>query len=124
MKNIRRALSIIAFSLGTLALPTWADAPAVVDAKAKHRGNNVYDFTVTVLHKDTGWEHYVDRWDVLTPNREFIKWRVLLHPHPNEQPFTRHLRKVQVPRNLTYVYIRAHDTVHGLSPLYRLELPK
>lgn len=28
-----------------------------------------YTFRVTVLHNDTGWEHYVDWWRIKTPRR-------------------------------------------------------
>ena len=39
--------------------------------------------------------------------------RVLEHPHVEEQPFTRELRGVRVPPNVTSVRIRARDSVHG-----------
>jgi hypothetical protein len=27
-----------------------------------------YRFDVTVRHADTGWDHYADAWDILTPD--------------------------------------------------------
>ena len=39
--------------------------------------------------------------------------RVLEHPHVEEQPFTRELRGVRVPPNVTSVRIRARDSVRG-----------
>jgi hypothetical protein len=32
----------------------------VVDAKIKRMGNDIYWFSVTVLHRDEGWDHYAD----------------------------------------------------------------
>ena len=67
------------------------------------------------LCDDAGWEHYADRWDVVSPDGEVLASRVLLHPHENEQPFTRSLGGVAVPEGVTRVIIRAHDNVHGLG---------
>jgi len=39
--------------------------------------------------------------------------RTLLHPHENEQPFTRSLSGVRIPDGVTEVIVRAHDKVHG-----------
>jgi hypothetical protein len=38
---------------------------------------------------------------------------VLLHPHVNEQPFTRSLGNVKVPAGIDRVIIRARDSLHG-----------
>jgi hypothetical protein len=68
---------------------------------------------VTVAHADSGWDHYADRWDVLTPDGTRLGSRTLYHPHVNEQPFTRALDGVTIPPGVTTVIVRAHDTVHG-----------
>jgi len=39
--------------------------------------------------------------------------RTLLHPHIDEQPFTRSLSRVVIPEGLLRVTIRANDSVHG-----------
>ncbi len=39
--------------------------------------------------------------------------RKLLHPHVDEQPFTRSLSGVAIPDDVAEVTIRAHDNVHG-----------
>ncbi len=66
----------------------------------------------TVLHQDSGWDHYADRWEILNEQGEIIATRVLLHPHENEQPFTRGLQ-FNKPQNVTTVQVRAHDSIHG-----------
>jgi hypothetical protein len=70
-------------------------------------------FDVTVRHADSGWQHYADQWDVLALDGTVLGSRVLLHPHVNEQPFTRSLGNVQIPSGIDRVVIRARDSLHG-----------
>ncbi len=84
----------------------------VLSVELKRTGEHVYRFNVTVRHADEGWEHYANRWEVLTPGGKVIKTRVLLHPHVNEQPFTRSLSGVKIPVEISEVVIRSHDLVH------------
>lgn len=72
-----------------------------------------YRFDVTLRHADTGWDHYADAWEVLGPDGTVLAKRVLLHPHVDEQPFTRSLAGVKIPAGIARVRIRAHDSVHG-----------
>ena len=41
--------------------------------------------------------------------------RLLLHPHENEQPFTRSQSGIVVPDGVTTVTVRAHDLVDGFG---------
>lgn len=72
-------------------------------------------FEVSVRHADAGWEHYADRFEVLSLDGEVLGTRTLLHPHDNEQPFTRSLAGVAIPDGVVEVEVRAHDSVHGDS---------
>ena len=103
----------------------WAAGDAeVVDARATESGGT-WRFDVTVQHPDTGWDHYADKWDVMAPDGTVLGTRVLLHPHENEQPFTRSLSGVEIPDDITEVLIRAHDNVDGYGEqVFRLELPR
>ena len=100
-------------------------------------------FYVTVNHPDTGWENYADGWDVVTPEGIVLKsnpedpfTRLLLHPHENEQPFTRSQSGIVIPEGIMLVVVRAHDLVDGyggrevsvdlaagLGPDYEVERP-
>lgn len=64
-------------------------------------------------HADEGWDHDADRFEVLAPDGTVPGTRVLLHPHVEEQPFTRSLGDVTIPAGIESVRIRAHDSVHG-----------
>ncbi|MDV7340152.1 hypothetical protein RYZ26_11145 [Terasakiella sp. A23] len=102
----------------------FADEPVVTgvqisepDASGKHT------FHVSVKHADTGWDHYADNFEILSPDGTILATRVLHHPHVNEQPFTRSKSGVVIPKGLKEVDVRAHDSVHGYGPTVRVELP-
>ena len=96
------------FLLSTAAVANEAD---VVDVKT--RCHDECTFHVTVKHQDKSWDHYVNKWEVLTPSGEVIATRTLMHPHVNEQPFTRSLSHINIPAGIKKVMVRAHDSIHG-----------
>lgn len=50
---------------------------------------------------------------MVAPDGTVLGTRVLLHPHEDEQPFTRSLSGVSVPAGIDRVTLQAHDLVHG-----------
>ena len=114
-------------TLAALLLPTTALAGnvTVVDARASLQSNGTYSFAVTLEHADSGWDHYADRWQVLSPDGTVLATRGLAHPHVNEQPFTRSLSGVRLPLHVLTVHIRAHGSVHGnSSDHFPLKVPR
>ena len=108
--------------LALLASPALADAPVIEDASARQSGST-WTISVTLSHPDTGWDHYADGWEVLSPDGTRLGFRELLHPHVNEQPFTRSLSGVTIPEGMTNILIRARDNVDGWAePTYDLTL--
>ena len=105
-------LGILVISLLQPALILAGEAD-VVGVKASAGKDGTWSFSVTVRHDDEGWDHYADRWEVLGPDGEVLATRVLYHPHVEEQPFTRSLGGVKIPKGVKEVVIRAHDLVHG-----------
>ena len=93
----------------------FADQVEIVDVQVTANQGS-YRFDVTLQHDDTGWDHYADGWEVLSPSGDSLGKRVLAHPHVSEQPFTRSLSGVKVPEGIDTVLIRAHDSVHGYNP--------
>jgi len=91
----------------------WAGEADVVDVRASKNASGTFSFHVTVQHADTGWDHYADKWEVVGPDGTILGTRVLMHPHVNEQPFTRSLSGVSIPAGVKAVTVRAHDKVHG-----------
>lgn len=111
MKTLIYAAIAAATMMTDAAIAGEAD---VVGVRMAQNGDT-YRFSVTVRHADAGWDHYADKWEVVTPDGEVIDTRVLAHPHDNEQPFTRSLGSVRIPAGLEKVRVRAHDKVHGFG---------
>lgn len=91
----------------------YAGKADVVAARAVPLGGGRYRFEVGVRHDDRGWDHYADRFEILSLAGTILGTRVLVHPHVDEQPFTRALDGVLIPPALRRVRIRAHDKVDG-----------
>lgn len=99
--------------------------PALADAdiqfvRARQQEDGSWTFHVTVRHPDNGWDDYADGWNVLLPDGTIIRpdlgspfTRILLHPHDNEQPFTRSQSGIEIPADVSQVTVQAHDLVHG-----------
>ena len=92
----------------------YAGPADVVGVKVNKTAPNTYRFDVTVKHGDEGWDHYADRWDVVSPDGTVLGTRILHHPHVEEQPFTRS-DVIKVPDGVKSVTVRAGDKVHGLG---------
>lgn len=92
----------------------FAGEADVENVKVTQTGES-YRFDVTVRHADQGWDHYANIWEVVTTDGEVLGERVLAHPHDNEQPFTRSLSGVEIPKDIKEVIVRAGDSVHGLG---------
>ncbi len=108
---------IIAAVLAITGGNAEADSPQVEGVKAVHTASG-WRFDVTLRHADTGWDHYADGWGVFTEKGKELGYRILAHPHVNEQPFTRSLSAVQIPGTVKQVAIIPHDSVHGTGPKY------
>ena len=115
---MRLAITLITSLFATSA---FAGSPVVEMVTASMSGGS-WSFSVTVSHGDEGWDHYADGWEVATPDGTQLGYRKLLHPHVNEQPFTRSLSNVDIPRDITTVIIRAHDSVHEWGEPVEFEL--
>ena len=107
-----RTLALTPLLLVGVASASQAGLADVLSASASCAAS-VCSFSVTLRHADEGWSHYANAWEVLLPDGSVLATRVLEHPHVEEQPFTRELRGVRVPPDVTSVRIRARDSVHG-----------
>lgn len=101
-------LTLICFT----ATPVSAGLADVLKVEIDKAADGSFAFHVTVRHADSGWDHYANRWEVIGPQGEIIAKRVLWHPHVHEQPFTRSLSGVNIPKTMTWVKLRAHDKLH------------
>jgi hypothetical protein len=111
---MKSLLALALVALPAAATPARADPPEIVAARAQP-GSAGWSFSVTLAHPDSGWDHYADGWEVLAPDGSRLGLRELLHPHVDEQPFTRSLAGVAIPEGLSQVTIRARCTRPRLS---------
>ena len=94
-----------------LNLADWGvwDYAHVLGVDVQKTGEDAYTFSTTLRHRDEGWEHYANLWRVA--GEEVTNGvRELLHPHDNEQPFTRSQSNIEAVGTVT---LEAQDTVHG-----------
>ena len=97
----------------------------VLKVEVGHAGESAYQFDVTVRHNDEGWDHYANKWDVVAPDGTVLATRILHHPHEKEQPFTRSLSGVKIPKSVNKVSIQAHDSVHGYGgKIITIQVPR
>jgi len=112
MVHVMRYLRPLFCAALCVALPAAADPPTIAAVRADRHGDG-WRFDVTLRHPDTGWDHYADGWEVLSLDGTRLGYRELVHPHVDEQPFTRSLGSVAIPSGVSQVMIRARCTVDG-----------
>jgi hypothetical protein len=83
--------------------------PDVVAVKVRPSGPDAFDFDVTVSSPYDTPRRYADGFRVKTLASQVLGERKLLHDHQDEQPFTRDLYSVKIPRAVTRVLVEARD---------------
>ncbi len=91
------------------------DYALVKFVRATQDSDGLWTFNTTVRHNDEGWDHYADAWQVVDLEGNILAERVLLHPHDTEQPFTRSQSNIEIPPNMTQLFVRAKCNVHGFG---------
>ena len=92
-------------SLLFVANNIFANEVKIVDVKASCDDNKICSFNVMLKHDDKGWNHFANKWEIYTPDNKLLATRTLHHPHVNEQPFTRGISSVKIPKGLDRVLI-------------------
>jgi len=112
VRSVPASLVLAAALTAILAPEARAGLADVVRAQVSCQGR-VCRVDATIAHADEGWQHYADNFRVLTPDGRELARRVLLHPHVDEQPFTRSQAGIEIPPGVTRLIVEAHDSVHG-----------
>lgn len=87
--------------------------PDVISATAKARDADTFDFDVTVSSPYDTPQRYADGFRVTGKGGEIYGERKLWHDHATEQPFTRDLHGVRIPRAVRSVTVQARDQKFG-----------
>lgn len=112
------ALTLLLCSLAPLPARA-ADAPAVqkhpdvLAAKVRARAPDTFDFDVTVSSPYDTPQRYADAFRVSGSDGIVYGERTLWHDHAGEQPFTRDLYGVKIPRAVRSVVVQARDRQYG-----------
>ena len=114
---MKKKFTCLCFGILVSLLPgiAFTDEVEVVDITLTQSKDTTWRFDVTLKHADSGWKHYANEWKIVTRDGKVLGTRTLLHPHVDEQPFTRSLAGVKIPSKIRIVHIVAKDTVHGVS---------
>src|SRR5262245_26298899 len=100
------ARALLALLLAPLAARA-ADRADVLAASVRGQPG-AYVLAVTVKSPDASCERYADWWEVVSEDGEqLLHRRVLMHSHPDEQPFTRPDGPIALAPDRTVV-VRAH----------------
>lgn len=120
-----KQLAVIFMVIMVPVVLAYAGEADVVSVKIVTSGERTYRFDVTLYHDDTGWDHFADKWEIMTLEGAVLGTRNLLHPHVSEQPFTRSLSGIRIPIDIKQVTVRAHDSVHAYGgQVLTVELPQ
>ena len=88
------------------------DIRADVLSVAAKGTSGAYTFAVKLNSTETGCAQYADWWEVLSEEGALLYRRILVHSHPDTQPFTRSGGPVAIKSNET-VYVRGHMNKAG-----------
>jgi len=91
------------------------DYAQVVNVDMIQSKNGSWCVYTTVRHNDEGWDHYANGWEVLDMQGNEIAWRLLGHPHDDEQPFERDQCAISIPPGVSKLKVQAKCNVHGFG---------
>lgn len=112
-------LVLVLLSLGSAS--THADAalqkfPDILAAKVRADGDGTFHFDVTLSSPYDTPQRYADAFRVMSKEGSegtVYGERTLFHDHASEQPFTRDLYGVRIPRGVSSVVIQGRDKQFG-----------
>jgi hypothetical protein len=95
------------------ATQTLQKHPDILSAKVQTKAADTFYFDVTVSSPYDTAQRYADAFRVMGADGTVFGERILLHDHATEQPFTRELDAVKIPRNIRSVVIQGRDQKYG-----------
>jgi len=87
--------------------------PDVLDVKVQARADNRFDFDVTISSPYDTPKRYADAFRVTGADGVPYGERILVHDHQSEQPFTRDLYGVNIPKGVRFVVVQGRDQKFG-----------
>ena len=117
MHRTAYAVSVLLFLLLlTTAVSTAPKEQRFPDIRAvtvRPAGPETFNFYVTVSSPYDSPQRYADGFRVMGRNGTVFGERILLHHHADEQPFTRDLHSVVIPKGIKSVIVQGRDKNYG-----------
>lgn len=117
---MRCALPIIATLLFLLTVnPNMSPAaeeqkfPDIIAVDIRPGEQDAFHFEVTVSSPYDTHRRYADAFRIMGKDGTVFGTRILAHDHASEQPFTRYLYGVTIPRGVTAVVVQGRDMKYG-----------
>lgn len=125
MNKPKPTVAIFVFSMLLMSSALSAAGEAdVTNVTVRKSSDGRFNFNITVRSNDKGWNYYVDSFEVLSPDGKVLVTHKLLHPHDDEQPFTRDTGNVSLPAGIRKVIVRAHIKPAGYNgATFPVDLP-
>ena len=117
-------MRLLSFALAAMALtiPHLAQADGqtarIADVHVKRDSPNqpgIYHIKVTIEHEDTGWDDYVEAWEVFGPDGTLLAARPFFEPELERTAKVSALAGVVIPEEIKIVTIRARTYPVGLE---------
>lgn len=116
--------SLIALLTLLWSFPAGADAPVIAAADAQLDGGR-WTVTVTLKHRDSGWDHFATGLAVLAPDGSRIGSLDLTRPNVGKSRFTARITGLKVPPGTEFVLIRSRCSLVGwAAEPVRVDLPQ
>jgi hypothetical protein len=116
LSTVAASTMFVTFAGITFAQSAGSDKqkyPDVVNVSARAHGENSFDFDVTISSLYDTAERYANAFRVMGTDGKSYGERILFHDHADEQPFTRDLYNVSIPRGVQKVIVQARDKKYG-----------
>jgi len=112
-------LALVLLSVGSASIAAYAadaalqEYPEVLAAEVRASGDDRFDFDVTLSSPYDTPQRYADAFRVMSKDGSVFGERALFHDHASEQPFTRDLYGVRIPRGVRTVLVQGRDRQFG-----------
>lgn len=107
--------------------PADADAARITDVEVKRDSPDqpgIFHIKVTIEHDDTGWDDYVESWEVIGPEDQPLGVRPFFEPELEQGKTVSALAGVVIPSDIKTVTIRARSHPQGFEgPPVEVNIP-
>lgn len=110
-------ISAFAFSLSGTAYAA-DDVARIADVQIKRDSADqagIYHIRVTIEHEDTGWDDYVEAWEITSPEGELLGVRPFFEPELEDTKTVSALAGVVIPEEIKSIMIRARTHPNGIE---------